>query len=174
MADALFAACFLNTCLRNAKDVKMACFSSVVNASGALFVYPEGVVKRTMFHVFSLYANKLQPNIVPSVLISDSLTSREMSVPAVDALVTSNTRKNLLTLVLVNKDPGKEADCDLGIDIIGGFVKAWVLSGDSPDAYNDIDTPDRVIPQSQQLNADHGHIIIPAHSLAIITVPLRE
>ena len=170
MADALFAACFLNTCLRNTKDVKMACFSPVVNASGALFVHPKGVVKRTTFHVFSMYTNNLQPNVVPSVVNSDSLTFENKSVPAVDVIVTSNQNKNLLTLVLVNKDPQRAADCDLGLASSGNTVGAIILSGDSPDAYNDIETPDRVIPLTTQLEVNRGHVQIPPHSLVILTL----
>jgi alpha-L-arabinofuranosidase len=49
MADALFSACFLNSCLRNARDVEIACFSPVVNARGAIYVHPKGIVKRTTF-----------------------------------------------------------------------------------------------------------------------------
>ena len=173
MADALFAACFLNTCLRNAKDVKMACFSPVVNASGALFVHPKGIVKRTTFHVFSMYANNLQPNVVPSVVNSDSLTFENKSVPAVDAIVTTNQEENLLTLVLGNKDPENNADCDLGFDRGPDSLNADILSGDSPDAFNDIDRPERVIPYSRKLLVDHGHVIIPAHSLVFLTFRSR-
>ena len=173
MADALFTACFLNTCLRNAKDVKMACFSPVVNASGALFVHPEEIVKRTTFYVFSLYANKLQPNVVPSEVNSDSLTFENRSVPAVDAIVTSNKEKKRLTLVLVNKDPQRAADCDLGFETSGNTVGAINLSGDSPDAYNDVDVLDRVNPQNKQLEVNRGHVLIPPHSLVFLTFPLR-
>lgn len=52
MADALFSACFLNSCLRNAADVEIACFSPIVNTRGAIFVHPDGIVKRTTFHTF--------------------------------------------------------------------------------------------------------------------------
>ena len=171
MADALFAACFLNTCLRNAKDVKIACFSPVVNASGALFVHPKGVVKRTTFHVFSLYTNNLQPIIVPSVVNSDSLTYNGKSVPAVDVIVTTNYDRKVISLVLVNKDPENVVDCDLGFESGTNRVNAIILSGDSPDAFNDIETPDRVIPKYCQLEMKNGHVLIPAHSLLFLTLP---
>jgi alpha-L-arabinofuranosidase len=172
MADALFTACFLNTCLRNARDVKMACFSPVVNASGVLFVHPAGLVKRTTYHVMNLYANKLQANMLPFEIHSDSLNYKNKSVPAIDAIVTCNNGKKLITIALVNKHPEKEADCDLGIKINSKSVNATILSGDAVDAYNDIDTPNRVIPESRQLRVKDGHVLIPAHSLVIITLQL--
>jgi alpha-N-arabinofuranosidase len=170
MADAIFSACFLNSCLRNSKYVIMACMAPVVNARGPLFVHPDGIVKRTTFHVMSLYANKLQPNILASEIITDSLRSNNKSVPAVDAIVTCDNDKKLLTIALVNKHPEKEADCDLGMNISNKPVSATILSGDSTDAFNDIEKPDRVIPQTRQLLVKDGHILIPAHSLVIITV----
>lgn len=49
MADALFTASFFNACLRHAEDVAMANMAPIINTRGPLFVYPEGIVKRTHF-----------------------------------------------------------------------------------------------------------------------------
>ncbi|MEO6732224.1 MAG: alpha-L-arabinofuranosidase C-terminal domain-containing protein [Ferruginibacter sp.] len=170
MADALFSACFLNSCLRNSEYVTMACMAPVVNTRGPLYVYPEGIVKRTTYHVMSLYANKLQPNVLPSSIRSDSLTNGKISVADVDAIVTCSDDKKIFSIVLVNKDPQKEAKCDLGIGKIDGAFNATILSGDSPDAFNDIEKPDRVIPYTTQMVIKEGRIIIPAHSLVIINI----
>ena len=170
MADALFSACFLNSCLRNSNYVTMACMSPVVNARGPLYVYPGGIVKRTTYHVMQLYANKLQPNILPVSVMSDMLTKNDQSVPVVDAVVTCSSDKKQFAIVLVNKDPEKEAECSLGMDNLGRAVNAILLSGDSPDAYNDISTPDRVVPKTIQLPVNNGKVRIPAHSLAILFI----
>jgi alpha-N-arabinofuranosidase len=173
MADALFTACFLNTCIRNAADVKMACFSPIVNASGVLFVHPKGLVKRTTYHVMRLYANRLQPNSLPLEIISDALNYNDKSVNAVDAIVTCDNAKKLLTIALVNKHPEMAADCDLGIKITPRSIIATILSGDCVDTYNDIDSPNKVIPETRQLPVKDGHIIIPPHSLVIIDIPVK-
>ena len=173
MADALFMASFLNTCLRNGKDVKMACFSPIVNASGVLYVHPNGLVKRTTYHVMSLYANQLQANTLPFKLVSDSIHSNTQSVTAVDAMVTCNTEKTKITISLINKHPIYEADCDLGMKFTSKFLNATILSGDSVDAFNDVNTPNRVIPKSIQLLLQDGHLLIPPHSLVFITIPFQ-
>lgn len=170
MADALFSACFLNSCLRHSGHVAMACMAPVVNTRGPLFVYPGGIVKRTTFHVMNLYANKLQPNILLSSIISDSLTNGKLSVPVVDGIVTCSDDKKIFTIALVNKAPSKEAECDLGMEKADGPVNAIILSGDSPDAYNDVDKPDRVVPKNILINIKHGKVTIPAHSLLILTI----
>jgi alpha-L-arabinofuranosidase len=71
---------------------------------------------------------------------------------------------------LVNKDAQKEVDCKLGMGKIDGIVEAIILSGYSPDAYNDIDKPDRVVHHSKQINIKNGKVTVPAPSLVILTI----
>jgi alpha-N-arabinofuranosidase len=168
MADAVFSACFLNSCLRNSEYVVMACMAPVVNARGPLYVYPGGIVKRTTFNVLKMYANMLQPNIVKSSVESDSLRYKNISTPIADAIVTSDNDKKNMSIALINKHPERAIDIDLGIGKTNKTVDATLLSGDSPDAYNDIDKPERVIPVEKKLELKDGHIIVPAHSVVII------
>jgi alpha-L-arabinofuranosidase len=170
MADALFTACFLNSCLRNSDYVGMACMAPVVNTTGPLYVHPGGIVKRTTYHVLKLYANKLQPNVLASSVKSDTLSNGKVSVPVVDAIVTCSNDKKVLSVALVNKDAQKEVECDLGMGKMAGTVEAVILSGDSPDAYNDVDRPERVVPKNIQINIQNGKVAIPAHSLLIFSI----
>lgn len=170
MADALFSACFLNSCLRNSNYVEMANMAPVVNTRGPLFVYPEGIVKRTTYYVMQLYATKLQPNILPVYIKSDLLSKDGKSVPVVDAVVTCSNDKKQLVIALVNKDPEKEAVCDLGIGGLDGSIIATFLSGDSTEAFNDIDSPNRVVPQEKKIRIRNGMVTIPAHSLVILPI----
>ncbi len=57
--------------------------------------------------------------------------------------------------------------------LLDGTYTATVLSGDSPDSYNDIDHPDRVAPQKTELTFRNGIVNLPAHSLTIIHVSIE-
>jgi alpha-N-arabinofuranosidase len=70
----------------------------------------------------------------------------------------------------VNKDPEKEAVCDLGIGGLDGSIIATFLSGDSTEAFNDIDSPNRVVPQEKKIRIRNGMVTIPAHSLVILPI----
>ena len=59
MADAVFSAGFLNTCLRHAETVQMANWPRLMNTRGPLFVHPAEMIRRTTFHVLEMYANLL-------------------------------------------------------------------------------------------------------------------
>ncbi|MDR2470074.1 MAG: hypothetical protein LBD27_06300 [Tannerella sp.] len=172
MADAVFSACFLNTCLRHCDDVAIGGFSPVVNARGALFVHPKGMVKRTTFHVLAMYANMLEKNFLPTETQSEQLTHNNRSVPALDIAVTCNNDKTRFAIAAVNKHPDKAIAFAPDFAALTGAapkqVKATVLSGSSTDDFNDIGSENRVIPTEQTLKVTDGQISLPPHSVVIM------
>ena len=174
MADAVFSACFLNTCLRFCDDVPIAGFSPVVNTRGALFVHPKGIVKRTTFHVLSMYANMLEKNVLPVNVQSDSLKYNNRSVPTLDVAVTCNDNKTSFAIAAVNKHPEKESTLAIDFASLTGKtpkqVKAVVLSGASVDDFNDIGNENRVIPLEQTLKVNNGTVTLAPHSVTIISI----
>lgn len=172
MADALFSAAFLNACLRHAEDVGMANIAPLVNTRGPLYVHPGGIVKRTHFHTLSLYANALENRIAKSAVESDLLKQGNKSIPLVDAIATVNETGDRWALALINRHPDKDLVCDIRIEgmSLDDEYEALVLAGDSPEAYNDMDTPDRVTPKKATLTFDNGSTRLGPHSLTIVTV----
>jgi len=169
MADAVFSACFLNACLRRADHVEMACMAPVINARGPLFVYPGGIVRRTTFHVLKLYASLLEPNVIPCGVTSESLSSGDQTVPALDAVVTRSDDGKRVALALVNRHPDKPADLVLNLGSAFASSKATltVLTGDSCDDYNDVPHPARVAPETRRAAPRSGRLSLPPHSVAI-------
>ena len=86
MADAVFSAGFLNTCLRHADSVRMANMAPVVNTRGPLYVHPGGLVKRTTYHVLQMYANLLAEHVADAWTGGDRLEGSE--IQALDAVAT--------------------------------------------------------------------------------------
>ena len=168
MADAVFSACFLNSCLRQAKHVHMACMAPVVNVRGPLFVHPKGIVKRTTFHVLRMYSDLLQPEVVNSEISSDPLKIDQDSVNSLDAVVTTSADRKRLAIAVVNRNPNRSAALQLHVGGDGGKARMTVLSGDSPDAYNDVAHPARVEPQAHELGPIAGPIELPPHSISVL------
>jgi alpha-N-arabinofuranosidase len=169
MADALFSACFLNSCLRHADTVRMANISPFVNTRGPLYVHPKGIVKRTTFHVMSMYANLLGPQVAKAVVTSD----RFGETPALDAVATCDADQKAWRIVLVNRHATATLNCTVkvGDRLLDGEYQATILSGDSPDAFNDVDKPNRVVPQTARLGFTDGAGRLPPHSLVVLEVP---
>ena len=175
MADALFAASFLNACLRHADRVTMANIAPLVNTRGPLFVHPGGLVKRTHFHTLAMYANLLQPRVVGTRVTGDTLTREADAVAVVDALATVDESGRHWALALVNRHPSEAIACAVTIKdrLLAGTFRATVLTGASADDYNDVAHPDRVAPQAQSLTFQAGRAHLPPHSLTIVRVAVE-
>ena len=176
MADALFCASFFNACLRHPGDVTMANIACLVNQTGPLYVHPEGVVRRTHFHTMAMYANLLQPRVVGADVESDRLTRGDSSVAMVDAIATVDETGEQWAVAIMNRHPSEAVRCtiELGPQPIDGTYQATLLTGDSPDAYNDIEHPRRVAPRATELVFEDGTVSLPPHSLVILTLPLAK
>ena len=174
MADALFSASFFNACLRHAEDVGMANIAPIVNTRGPLYVHPKGIVKRTHFHAMALYANELEGRVGKLAIKADKLSHGERSVPLVDAIATVNESGRNWAIALVNRHPENEVACTVKMkDLpLEGSYAALVLAGDAPEAFNDIEHPQRVVPKQAKLTFTKGVATLPPHSLTIVKVLL--
>jgi alpha-L-arabinofuranosidase len=172
MADALFAASFFNACIRHSEDVTMANIAPLVNTRGPLFVHPGGIVKRSHFHTMSMYANRLESHFCPSGVTSGILVHGKDTVAMVDALATVDETGKSWAISLVNRDPSEDVGCTvkIGERLLNGKYRATVLTGSSPDDFNDIHSPDRVSPQDTEVLFRKGVVTLPPHSLTIVFV----
>ena len=175
MADALFSASFFNACLRHAEDVGMANIAPIVNTRGPLFVHPKGIVRRTHFHAMAMYANELLPRIGKLELKAGNLRQGNQSIPVLDGVATVDESGKRWAIALVNRHPTKPVVCTLKMKdaVLDGEYAALVLAGDSPEAFNDIEHPNRVTPQKTTLTFKKGEVSLRPHSLTIVKVPLK-
>ena len=173
LSDAVYAACFLNACLRHSNIVDIACFSTIVNTRGALFVFPEGLVKRVIYYALWMYSNHLLPYVVPTEESVEKMTDGKKEIGILDIILTSDKEGKRFVYAIANKDPEKEQPVALDFKGIGKNVpkkvNAMILSGNSPDDYNDIEQ-ERVKPYEKSLPVKNGMVAIPAHSVTFISI----
>jgi alpha-L-arabinofuranosidase len=176
MADAVFSAGLLNDCLRHAGSLEMANMAPVVNTRGPLFVHPGGIVKRTTFHTLAMYANLLADRVSDAFVSSDVYAREGASIPAVDAVATCAAAHDgaamLWRIAMVNRHPAESVHFKIviaGVPIDGVYL-ATQLIGDSTDAFNDIASPNRVIPLKTNLTLHDGGIDLPPHSITILEI----
>ena len=171
MVDAIFAGCFLNTCLRNCDLVQMACFSPVVNTRGAIFTHKDGIVLRPTYFVFDLYANLLKDTVleqwtenVPTV--TGSVDNRERTVGLVDAVVTYGD--GAYAIAAINKDPEQAQTMELRmLDDSVTEMRIHTVNGPSTGSYNDIDRTEVGVTVSEW-TAFSGSITLEPHSVNVI------
>jgi alpha-N-arabinofuranosidase len=172
MADALFSASFFNACLRNSEHVTMANIAPLVNTRGPLYVHPKGLVKRSHFHTMAMYANLLEENVGEVMVESDSLSNNTDKVAIIDVLATVDKNGENWSVSIVNRHPTDTISSmlEFGNKPLNGNFKATILTGDSPDAYNDIDNPYQIIPKEITLLFNKGVVQLPPHSLVIVEI----
>ncbi len=177
MADAVFSACFLNECLRNADIVGMANFAPVVNTRGAIFTYKDGIVKRSTYYVFELYTKYMGD------IVLDSYTEGEEKyfinsegacgeVDCIDIVATAHSASDKIAISLINKHMSEEKTVTLRVGVHSN-VNMTTLSGNSADDYNDIGR-ETVVPYDNNtiFSDENGELIVtlPAHSINIVTI----
>ena len=94
----------------------------------------------------------------------------------VDAIATVNKSGKKWAVAIMNRNPLEEVVCTLKIGElpVDGTFKATILTGDSPDSYNDIEHPHRVAPKEVELTIKKGTISLPPHSLVIVEAQLNR
>jgi alpha-L-arabinofuranosidase len=172
MADALFSASFLNACLRHAEDVGMANVAPIVNTRGPIYVHADGIVRRTTFHTLAMYANRLEGRVGRLDLEAGMLRDGNRSIAVVDAVATVDDSGKRWAIALVNRHPSKAVACTVAMKetLLEGSFGATVLQGDSPEAFNDVERPNRVVPEETRVQFERGVVQLPAHSLVIVEV----
>ncbi len=183
MADAVFSACFLNTCLRNCDIVHMACFSPIVNTRGAIFTHEDGIVLRPQYFVFKLYANLMKQTVldiwtedVPAVGGQcDSVDhfgpgmggqNAGKRVDLVDVVVTYGDGSYVISAV--NKDADSSHSFDLSL--LEGQLREMrnhTVNGPCADSYNDIGRTEVGITTTEWMPFT-GSITLEPHSVNVI------
>ena len=177
MADAVFTGAFLNTCLRHCRTVGMANFSPVVNTRGAIFTHSEGIVLRSTYHVFDLYANHTSAEVLDTLVRTPTYSvthdgGETVDVPIIDAVATLDRDRGRLDVTIVNSHEDRPADCE--IELRGaraeGEATLRTVCGDSADSYNDIDRPEdvRLVSQTLRVQPERFTVSLPPHSVSAL------
>ncbi|MBT7302560.1 MAG: alpha-N-arabinofuranosidase [Victivallales bacterium] len=172
MVDALFAASFLNACLRHSEHVTMANIAPLVNTRGPLFVHPKGIIRRPHFHAMAMYANQLEAHVARTAVKAGKLGHGDASVDVIDAIATVDASGRRRSIALINRHSREPVACIVMVDEtpLDGSHQATVLTGESPDAFNDVEHPNRVSPRAVELAFRNGAVDLPPCSLTVVHV----
>jgi alpha-N-arabinofuranosidase len=118
-----------------------------------------------------MYSDLLQPNVIAGKVVAEPLHVENASVPTLDAVATRSDDGKQLAIALVNRHPDRAASWKLSLGAGKSLqrLKLTVLSGDSTEAYNDIASPNRVVPETREVALENSQLQLPPHSIAIAT-----
>ena len=160
LEDALVCAQYLNSFIRRADLVKVACLAQIVNVIAAVLTSPNGVLKQSIYYPFALYSKYAKGLSLTPAVQSPLYDAKDLrDVPFVDASASFDDQTGSLSLFLVNRSV--DEDVRVRVEVadreITGLGVVHTVSGDDPKLANSWEKPETVVPSagSAQLS-DHA------------------
>jgi len=173
LEDALLVGGMLNTLLRNADRVKIACLAQLINVIAPILTDANGLVRQSIYYPYSWALQFARGSVLQLLTESSTYDVPGLDqVPHVDAAGCSDANGKLV-LFLLNRDLSKAHQ----LEVVwqdgspSRFLSGLVLSGDDLKATNTFAQPKRVVPQPLTLPASAGRksiFEVPARSYAMI------
>jgi alpha-N-arabinofuranosidase len=160
LEDALLVGGFVNTLLRQAERVRVACLAQIINVIAPLVTNADGVLRQSIYYpyawalkyahgkVLDLHVESPTYPIEPRGLRPDF--ARRDVVPFVDVVATLNPQNGQVALFLLNRDLQSEREFRVDFrDLTPKSVLACqTLTGKDLKAFNTFEQPKQVIPQA--------------------------
>ena len=142
-ADALLVGCMINTLLRNADVVKIACLAQLVNTIAPIMTEPNGKAWiQTIYYPF-LYASRFGRGSSLRIAMESPTYACAIgdAIPLVDASAVLSADRTEVVLFLINRSLDQKQDCRISLaNATGASVVEWVsLKGFSPESINTAD-----------------------------------
>ena len=174
LEDGLLVGGFLNTLMRNADRVKIACLAQLINVIAPIMTNPTGMLKQTIYYPY-LWALQMARGSVLNLLV-ESPTYEVVgmgAVPYLDAVATADPTNGNVCLFILNRDLSKAHTVDLNWQdkAPGKVLMSTTLTGNDLKAFNTFDAPQRVAPQPFDKPVTSGgrtKFEVPARSYTVI------
>src|SRR5262245_15851414 len=150
LQDAWVVGGAINSLLRHADRVKVACLAQLINVIAPLVTNDERVLRQTIYYPYAWaleYARGAVLDLAPESATYDA--PRLGAVPFLDVVGTYDAEAKRAALFVLNRDTEKARDLDVTWhDLTPSRVLAFqTLTGADKKAANTFDAPDRVVPQ---------------------------
>jgi alpha-N-arabinofuranosidase len=174
LEDALLVGGLINSLLRNADRVKLACLAQLVNVIAPIMTDANGIVQQTIYYPYS-WALQFASGAVLDLLVQSSTydVSGLDQVGHVDVAGSLDSKTGKLALFILNRDLSKAHDVEIVWEdaVPAHVISASVLTGDDLKATNTFAAPRRVVPQAFSAPASSDgktRFEVPAHSYTVM------
>ena len=174
LEDALLVGGIVNTLLRNANRIKIACLAQLVNVIAPIFTNSKSLFRQTIFYPYSWGLQFARGKVLDLFIESPTYDVTEMGqVPYIDAAGTMNPDDQSVSLFLLNRDLNKPQMVEITWQDRAplSVLNALVLTGDDLKASNSFESPQRVAPRQMDKpssNAGQTSFELPPRSYAVV------
>jgi len=160
LEDALLVGGFINTLLRNADRVRVACLAQLVNVIAPLVTNATGVLRQSTWYPYSWALKYARGRVLDLRIESDSYPiraaglqadfARNADVPFVDIVATLNPENGEACLLMLNRDSDAEREVvvDWRETTPTRVLVCETLTGNDLKAFNTFEQPQRVVPRA--------------------------
>ena len=174
LEDALVVGGIINTLLRHADRVKIACLAQLVNVIAPIMTNTNGLFLQTIFYPYS-WALQYVRGATLEVLVESPSTYEVAGIGQIshlDVTGSFNVDDGKIALFLLNRDLSKPHEVEINWEGASGarLLASSVLTGDDLKAVNSFASPNRVVPQAAgKISAAAGRttIELPPHSYSV-------
>jgi len=174
LEDALLVGGLINSLLRNADRVKLACLAQLINVIAPIMTDANGILRQTIYYPYS-WALQFASGAVLDLLVQSSTydVSGLDQVGHVDVAGSLDRGAGKLALFILNRDLSKAHDVEIVWEdaVPARVISASALTGDDLKATNTFAAPRRVVPQpfSAPASSDgRTRFEVPAHSYTVL------
>ena len=174
LEDALVCAQYMNSFIRRADVVKVACLAQIVNVIAAVLTRPDGILKQSIYYPFALYSEYAKGvSLTPAVDSPTYDAGERGEVQFIDASASYDDKTGDLALFLVNRSVDEDAQVtiDLSDRSITGAGSVQIMTGDDPKLANTWDEPNNVVPGigNAELNGGVLTVDVPKLGMAVVS-----
>ncbi len=174
LEDALLVGGLINSLVRNADRVKIACLAQLVNVIAPIMTNADGLFRQTIYYPYS-WALQYAKGAVLSLLVESAgyAVPGFGNVPYADVAGTWDEPAETITLFMLNRDLSKPRAVEVQWQdhVPSKVVASWLLTGDDLKATNSFAVPQCVAPQAFAVPSTKGSrsiLELPARSYAAV------
>jgi alpha-N-arabinofuranosidase len=149
LEDAMLIGGMMNSLLRHADRVKIACLAQLVNVIAPIMTNENGLYLQTIYYPYSWGLQYANGNVLNVLTESPTYEVSGMGqVPYLD-VVGTNAQDGSVSLFILNRDLSKPRQVEVNWQdkTPGRVMAAHVITGDDLKASNSFDAPRKVAPQ---------------------------
>ena len=175
LQDALVVGGMVNTLMRHADRVKIACLAQLVNVIAPIMTNSNGLYRQTIYYPYSWGLHYGRGAVLDILVEGQSKydVARIGAVPHLDIVGTFDSSNGATALFILNRDfqSARQFEIEWQGSGPGALQNAWVLTGDDLNAVNGFDAPERVKPRAADKPSTAGgraRVEVPAKSYTVL------
>ncbi len=151
LEDALLVGGILNSLMRNADRIKIACLAQLVNVIAPIMTNATGLLRQTIYYPYRWALRWANRTVLNALVESPTYNVPDLGqVPYLDVTATSSQEDGKISVFILNRDlsKGQTVEINWQNTTPGKLLNSTILTGNDLKASNTFDSPHRVVPQS--------------------------